>query len=194
MNIDEIQWRLHQHHLRYSLDICNMKTSEKIQHYALVVGSLAAQFCAQPPRPRDGDVQGVHLLYAVLSLSSFLNLNIQKRADYNNYACPTIGQNVRRYHGSTDYNVVVPMYLGQMGRLCKIAEAIDHMEPMDFRTETHAVLDELYQTAYRVMALEGLNGKAESAFASFVREIEQEHFMREKFGMFSLEEDCYLPL
>ena len=195
MNILDIQFRVHQHCVRYNADIYNFKTAEKIQHYALVIGRLSSDYFQMRDEPNNA-AHGVVLFLNVCTIANFLNVDLPKKAMTDGRVLKTLQENIDYWHQhpGLDQKMILIKYIGAMGTYCKIAEAIDHMEPMDFRTEVNKVLIDLYHLSFCMLALAGTKEDyAKYLLVEAVRDKEFDHHAKDALGLFSLDDDLYLP-
>jgi hypothetical protein len=194
MNLIDLQYNMLQHCNRYMADISIMKTSEKIQHFALVVGRLSSDYHTNSPIKDPSTNHGLALMYPVLALSSMLGLNIGKQYDRpvsDLYFCSlNWAKSQHQRNGGLNHDELLIEYIVVMGEYCKVAEAIDHVEPIDFRTETQKILARLFKLSVQICAFEGILGDdLHRAFGQWVQAIERRHPMYENLGFFPFEED-----
>jgi len=190
MNLHSFQFKLHQHNLRYNPDICNMSTKEKVQHYALKITGLCADFYADGTRLEN--THGPRLVYAVFSLANFFNIHlidVCARNEGKGRRLNTFDAHARQWQAdNVSRDSLFFLYIEEVGNLCKLAEALDHLEPLNFRVGIHKAVMELFAIAFRILKHEdeaNCNNYAELC-SDYICGIEDKHLFREQYGSFSL--------
>jgi hypothetical protein len=200
VNLHDFQFKLHQHNLRYNADICNLTQKEKVQHYALKVAGLCSDFYANGTALEDK--HGPRLVYAVLSLANFFNVSLiaaYAKLEGKGRRLNTFDANVKRWQNdNVSRDSLFFLYIEEVGKFCKVAEALDHLEPMDFRKELHAIILELFLISMRILRHEDDDDyqNYEEICSDYICSIEDKHHFREHFGSFSslTDPEGYRPL
>uniref|UniRef100_A0AB39CED6 Uncharacterized protein n=1 Tax=Pseudomonas phage HRDY3 TaxID=3236930 RepID=A0AB39CED6_9VIRU len=196
MYVNEIQWELAQHAARYQTDIGVLTQAEKIKHFALVVGRISSDY--QLEELLTFSRHGFDLFYNIMMFANYMNMDMlaRNRSSMDYSGCETMEDYVEAYLPEVNLMEIRIDLIIQMGTFCKIAEATDHMEPMNFRAEVTKVVDALYHIAWRMIASEG-DGQEQNISKNFeaymVRKEKKMHQCSYK-GHFSLDAACYMPL
>jgi len=182
--VNDIQWKLSQHAARYFNDIGVLTQAEKIKHFALVTSRISTDYRIEGPGMFAN--HGFDLFYYNTMFANFMNKEIDGFA--------TMEENVLAYPDGIDHMLTSVDLIIQAGQFCKIAEATDHMEPMNFRVEVSKVIEALTVIAWRMMRTEGEGENVSKNFEDYMQQKERKMHLHEQRGNFSLETDEYLPL
>lgn len=186
MNIQDFQFKLHQHNLRYNQDICNLTQKEKVQHYALKVAAACSDFYANGTALRNE--HGQRLVYSVFSLANFFNIDLVEahaKVENKGRRLHSFDANAKRWsNDNVSRDSLFFLYIEEVGKFCKVAEALDHLEPMNFRKELHAIILELYLIAFRILRHEDEDNwnNYEELCIEYVERFERNHIFFERYG------------
>nr|DAF93650.1 MAG TPA: hypothetical protein [Myoviridae sp. ctshb19] len=182
--VNDIQWKLAQHAARYFTDIGVLSQAEKIKHFALVVGRICTDYRIEGPGPFSN--HGFDLFYYNTMFANYMNTSVG--------GMETMEENVEAFGMGIDHMLTSVDLIIQMGQFCKIAEATDHMEPMNFRVEVTKVIEALSNIAWRMMRTEGEGANVSQNFEAYMLRKERKMHLFDERGTFNLESDEYLPV
>ena len=194
----DLQFRIHQHDQRYNPNIGIMSQQEKVKHFALRFGRMSSTL---PTDYGDTNEDACELLHAVLSLANYLNMSISAHVTKT----PSLALTGSVFNGPVDhYAMAAPVrnlldikldHIGRAGDIAKVAEALDHLEPLEFRRSVEGLVLEFFVLAMQLFRRAEEHHNVTNSLAMWLNDREEKSIFVGHYGYFGTgKESEYKPL
>lgn len=122
----DMHWRQEEHDRLFHWDIFSLSKHDRLKHLTLHLAKYQGKYLASQAAADDGKKFGtvVDALIVLLSMANVIGYKIKNSAE------PSVG---------FSYDSIII----ETSNLCKVIEALDHMESLDFRQEIQKAIEKL---------------------------------------------------